>query len=228
MFARSNEDTDEAAAVEVAYGDVECDLCGVPGCSEHDEVVGFDDLDDVTNGFGCVLGARCCMPDLHYPSECYGAEDAEEHRRHEELRREVLDHGATPEGAVYLEKALVRIAASAKGAADLPPPGYDDGAHERLLNEEWPGICREALGHAEPGPHEPAPEEIVARITELRGALACVLDYGSRRSHLPHELAHAVCVEVLDVAERALEGPEDDGEPAEIFWEPEDEDDLPF
>ena len=37
MFARSNEDMDEAAAAaEAAYGDAECDLCGVPGCSVHE------------------------------------------------------------------------------------------------------------------------------------------------------------------------------------------------
>ena len=65
-------------------------------------------------------------------------------------------------------------------------------------------------------------------MTELRGALARVLDYGRRRLPLPHELAHAICVEVLDVAERALEGPEDEGETVEIFWEPGDEFDLPF
>lgn len=227
MFAGSNEDMDEAAAVEVAYGDAECDCCGVPGCSEHDDE-GFDDLDDGAEGFGCFLGARCCMPELHYPSECYGAEDAEEYHSQEELRREVLDHGATPEGAVVLEKALVRIAASAKRAGDLPPPGYDDGAHEHLLNEEWPGICREALAHEEPGPHKPANEELVGRMVELRGALAWVLDHGRCRLERPAELAHAVCVEVLDVAERALEGPEDDGEAVEVVWEPEDEDDLPF
>ena len=183
MFARSNEDIGEAAALEVAYGDDECDLCGVPGCSEHE---GFhDDHFDDAEGLGCVLGARCCMPELHYPSERYSAEDAEEHHRREELRREVLDHGATPEGALVLEKALVRIAVSARRAGDLPPPGYDGGAHARLLNEEWPRICREALAHVEPGPHEPAAEELVRRMVELRGALARVSDYGRSRRQRP-------------------------------------------
>jgi hypothetical protein len=68
----------------------------------------------------------------------------------------------------------------------------------------------------------------VRRMVELRGALAWVLDYGRCRLERPAELDHAVCVEVLDVAERALEGPEDDGEAVEISWEPEDEFDLPF
>ncbi len=227
MFARSNEDIDEAAALEAAHGDAECESCGVPGCSEH-EGLQSDPFDDDAEGFGCVLGARCCMPELHYPSECYSAKDAEEYHRQEELRGEVLDHGASPAGAVVLEKALVQLTVSAKRAGDLPPPGYDEGAHARLLNEEWPRICRKALAHAEPGPHEPAPEELVRRMVELRGALAWVLDYGRCRLERPAELAHAVCVEVLDVAERALEGPEDDGEDVEISWEPEDEDDLPF
>ncbi|MDP9427248.1 MAG: hypothetical protein M3P37_14815 [Actinomycetota bacterium] len=124
MFARSSEDIDQAAAVEVAYGDAECDLCGVPGCSEHE---GFADLFDDTEGFGCVLGARCCMPELHYASECHNAEDAEKHYRQEELRGEVLDRGATPEGAVALEKGLVGIAASAKRAGDLPRPATTKG-----------------------------------------------------------------------------------------------------
>lgn len=228
MFARYNEDIDEAAAAEVAYGDAECDLCGVPGCSEHEGL--HDDLFDYDDeeGFGCVLGARCCMPGLHYPSECYSAEDAEEYHRGEELRAEVLAHGATPEGAVVLEKALVGIAVLAKRAGDLSPPGYDGGAHARLLNEEWPGICREALAHAQPEPPEPAAEELVRRMVELRGALAWVSDYVRCRLERPAELAHAVCVEVPDVAERALEGPEDEGEALEVVWEPEDEFDLPF
>ena len=178
--------------------------------------------------FGCHFPDRCCMPGPHFSSECYSAEDAEEYYRGEELRREVLDHGATPAAAVLLEKALVRIVVYAKRAGDLPPPGYDDGAHARLLNEEWPRICREALDHAEPGPHKPAPEELVRRMVELRGTLSYVLDYGRCRLERPAELAHAVCVEVPDVAERALEGPEDDGEAVEISWEPKDEDDLPF
>ena len=225
MFARSDEDIDDVAAVEVAYGDAECDLCGVPGCSEHE---GFhDDHFGDAEGFGCVLGARCCMPELHYPSECYGAEDAEEYHRGEELRAEVLAHGATPEGAVVLEKALVRIAVSAERAGDLPPPGYDGGAHARLLNEEWPRICREALAYAGPPPG-PAPEGLVRRMVELRGALAWVSDYVRCRLERPAELAHAVCVEVPDVAERTLEGPEDEGEALEVVWEPEDEFDLPF
>lgn len=59
------------------------------------------------------------MPELHYTSECHNAEDAEKHYRQEELRGEVLDRGATPEGAVALEKGLVGIAASAKRAGDL-------------------------------------------------------------------------------------------------------------
>jgi hypothetical protein len=227
MPARSNQDRDEAAAMELAHGDAECDLCGVPGCSEREGLYDAP-FDDDVEGFGCVLGTRCCMPELHYPSECYSAEDAEEYHRQEELRREVLDHGAIPAGAVVLEKALVRIAASAKRAGDLPPPRYDDGAHERLLNEEWPPICREALSHAEHGPHQPAPEGLVRRMAELRGALAWVLDYGRCRLERPAELAHAVCVEVLDVAERALEGPEDEVEAIEVVWDSENEDDLPF
>lgn len=46
--------------------------------------------DDERESFGCVLPSKCCMPSLHYPSECHTAEMMEQ--INEEFERSEL-HG---------------------------------------------------------------------------------------------------------------------------------------
>ena len=58
--------------------------CKTAGCLDCDEAVSFDedqggdyaDEDDGPPEFGCCLPpGECCMPGLHFPSECHTAAD---------------------------------------------------------------------------------------------------------------------------------------------------------
>lgn len=193
-----------------------------PGDLDHDA---FDD-----DPFACVLGDACIVADpVHLSSECHGAADAEAYHRDEWLRSEVLEHGASVEGALVLERALVRILASAGILGERATAAEDPAPYERALFEAWPNEARRALGHrsvydgASRGPHE----RLVERLMDLREALHRAEGYEDFRSQPDHETFHDVCVAVPDLVRRALEGPANEAA-AEPEWEPENDSDLPF
>lgn len=48
------------------------------GCNGCDECTDYADADDGPPEFGCCLpDGECCMPGLHFPSECHTAADYE-------------------------------------------------------------------------------------------------------------------------------------------------------
>lgn len=50
------------------------------GCAGCDECTDYDDYDDADSSretFGCCFPGECCMPGLHFPSECHTAADYE-------------------------------------------------------------------------------------------------------------------------------------------------------
>lgn len=48
------------------------------GCNGCDECTDYADEDDGPPEFGCCLPpGECCMPGLHFPSECHNAADYE-------------------------------------------------------------------------------------------------------------------------------------------------------
>jgi hypothetical protein len=196
--------------------------------------------EDPSDGFGCVLGEECIVADpIHLSSECHTAQDAERYHRNEWLRSEVLEHGASPEQALVLEKAFIGILASATVEAERVVAAEDCAPYKRLLFERWPGVAREALSYEAPAgdafDEEGADPRLLERLMDLREALHRVEEYG-RYPTKPDlvETYHGVCVEVPDFVGRALEGrPEDGGADAAedgTGWEPTDDEfsDLPF
>jgi hypothetical protein len=169
--------------------------------------------EDLSDGFGCVLGKECIVADpIHLSSECHTARDAERYHRNEWLRSEVLEHGAGPEAALVLEKALVAVLASATVANERVMGADDPAPYRHLLFERWPGIAREALAHEAPallsaGEEEDADADLLDRLMDLREALHSAERYERYASGMPdHEVFHGVCVEVPDFVKRALEG----------------------
>jgi hypothetical protein len=216
---------------------------GAPGRHEHPDEDFWDGFygeeESAGDAFGCVLGDECIVADpIHLSSECHTAEDAEEYHRTEWLRSEVLEHGACPEGALVLEKAIVGILASATVAGDGVMAAEDCAPYRRLLFQRWPGIARAALAHEAPSDNaldEPdADPRLLERMMDLREALHWLEDYGHYSTKPDLETYHGVCVEVPDFVKRALEGrPEDGGADAAEDgpgWEPTDDEfsDLPF
>ena len=54
-----------------------CRVGQCPGCLVETDAIGGEDY-ELDEGFGCVLGSRCLMPDpYHFASECHGVEDME-------------------------------------------------------------------------------------------------------------------------------------------------------
>ena len=58
----------------------ECPICGQIcdcACDCEEQAERWDGMEDFANEkleeFGCLYGAACCMPGLHFPSECHTA-----------------------------------------------------------------------------------------------------------------------------------------------------------
>lgn len=139
--------------------------------------------------------------------------------RFAELRRArqaLLFAEATPERIAALEEALLHVEAYQHfdRSGTVPKPEL-----LRAVTKDIPKIAADAL-EAAPGPPTPgAPlvhdEALTDRLTVLKEALREILIRGGHvhEDSADHELAHALCVEIPDIARTALDTDCDDGDP---------------